>query len=82
MERLEPTRELAVWAIIGGALMGIGARLALGCNIGAFFVRVANGDPGGWLFGLGMIGGSYIGVKVFNWWTERKMEKELASLEM
>jgi len=72
----KPTMELAVWAIIGGFLMGIGSRLGLGCNIGAFFVRVANGDRGGWLFGIGMIGGAYIGVKFFNWWTERQMAKE------
>jgi uncharacterized membrane protein YedE/YeeE len=78
----KPTRELAMWAIIGGALMGIGSRLGLGCNIGAFFVRVANGDPAGWLFGLGMIGGAYIGVKFFNWWTERQMAKEMAALEI
>ncbi len=76
----KPTMELAVWAIIGGALMGIGSRLGLGCNVGAFFVRVAMGDLSGWLFGLGMIGGAYIGVKFFNWWTERKMAKEMAAL--
>ncbi len=77
-----PTLELAVWAIMGGALMGIGARLALGCNIGAFFVRVANGDPSGWLFGVGMVPGAYVGVKIFNWWTERKMAKEMAISEI
>lgn len=75
----KPTLELATWAIIGGALMGIGSRLGLGCNIGAFFVRVSQGDTSGWLFGLGMIGGAYIGVKFFNWWTEKKMAKEFAA---
>ncbi len=74
-----PTLELATWAIIGGALMGIGSRLALGCNIGAFFVRLANGDPSGWLFGIGMVPGAYIGVKFFNWWTERKMAKQFSA---
>jgi len=78
----KPTMELATWAIIGGFLMGIGSRLGLGCNVGAFFVRAANGDVGGWLFGLGMIGGAFIGVKFFNWWTERKMAKEMAGLEI
>lgn len=73
-----PTRELAMWAIIGGALMGIGSRLGLGCNIGAFFVRVSEGDVSGWLFGIGMIAGAYLGVKFFSWWTERKMAKEAA----
>jgi len=78
----KPTKELAVWAILGGFFMGIGSRLGLGCNVGAFFVRVSNGDTGGWLFGLGMIGGAFIGVKFFNWWTERRMAKEMAGLEL
>ncbi|HDO26065.1 MAG TPA: YeeE/YedE family protein, partial [Nitrospirae bacterium] len=72
-----PKGELIVWGLGGGLLMGIGARVALGCNIGAFFIRVAGGDPGGWLFGLGMVGGGFVGVKFFNWWTERKMAKEM-----
>lgn len=71
-----PTMETALWAIIGGTLMGIGARIGMGCNIGAFFATVTNGDPSGWIFGLGMVVGGYIGVKVFNWWIERKMAKE------
>jgi len=74
----KPTLELATWAVIGGALMGIGARLGLGCNVGAFFVRTANGDASGWLFGLGMVGGAYLGVKFFGWWTERKMARQIA----
>ncbi len=73
----KPTLELATWALVGGALMGIGARLGLGCNVGGFFVRTANGDASGWLFGLGMIGGAYIGVKFFTWWTERKMAQQI-----
>jgi uncharacterized protein len=78
----KPTMELAMWAIIGGALMGIGSRLGLGCNVGAFFVRVAMGDASGWLFGIGMIGGAFVGVKFFNWWTERKMAKEMAAFDL
>lgn len=72
----KPSLELAAWAVIGGSLMGLGARLGLGCNVGAFFVRTANGDASGWLFGLGMVGGAYLGVRFFKWWTERKMAKE------
>ncbi len=71
-----PTRELAVWGILGGVLMGIGARVALGCNIGAFYIRVAGGDPGGWLFFLGMGGGALASVKFLNWWTERQLKEE------
>ena len=73
------TRELAMWAIIGGTLMGIGSRLGMGCNVGAFFVRVSQGDVSGWMFGAGMVGGAYLGVKFFNWWTERKMAREMAA---
>jgi hypothetical protein len=29
-----------------------------------------------------MIGGAYIGVKFFNWWTERKMAREFAACEI
>mgnify|MGYP001558118443 FL=1 len=77
-----PTLELAMWAMIGGALMGIGSRLGLGCNVGAFFVRVSQGDASGWLFGIGMIGGAYLGVKFFNWYTERKMAREMAACDL
>ncbi len=72
-----PKGELIVWGLMGGTLMGIGSRVALGCNIGAFFIRIANGDPGGWLFGLGMVSGAFFGVKFFNWWTTRKMAAEM-----
>jgi len=72
-----PKGELIMWGLLGGIGMGIGARVALGCNIGAFFIRIAGGDPGGWLFGLGMVLGSYVSVKFFNWWTSRKMATEM-----
>ncbi len=72
-----PKGELWVWGLVGGVLMGWGSRPSLGCNIGAFFIRIAGGDPSGWLYGTGMIGGAFIGVKFFNWWSERKMAKEM-----
>ncbi|TAL24966.1 MAG: YeeE/YedE family protein [Nitrospirae bacterium] len=74
-----PKGELIVWGLLGGILMGWGSRPALGCNIGAFFIRVAGGDPSGWLYGTGMVGGAFVGVKFFNWWSERKMAKEMES---
>jgi uncharacterized membrane protein YedE/YeeE len=72
-----PKGELIAWGLIGGLLMGWGSRPALGCNIGAFFIRVAGGDPSGWLYGGGMVLGAFFGVKFFNWWSERKMAKEM-----
>lgn len=77
-----PKGELIVWGLLGGLLMGWGSRPALGCNIGAFFIRVAGGDPSGWLYGLGMVSGAFVGVKFFNWWTERKMAKEMGDMDL
>lgn len=39
-------------AIIGGLLMGYGARLAYGCNIGAYLGGIVSGSIHGWLWGL------------------------------
>lgn len=65
-----PNLESAIFAIVGGTLMGIGARIGMGCNIGAFFATVTNGDPSGWVFLLGMVLGAYVGVKAFAWWMD------------
>ncbi|MGB3501425.1 MAG: YeeE/YedE family protein [Mesorhizobium sp.] len=49
-------------AIIGGLLMGYGARLSFGCNIGALFSGIASGSVHGWLwFGAAFVG-SFVGV--------------------
>jgi uncharacterized membrane protein YedE/YeeE len=71
----KPNKELFVWGLMGGTLMGLGARVALGCNIGAFFIRVGGGDPGGWLFAIGMCIGIWGGLAVSNWWTDRQLAK-------
>ncbi len=76
-----PSGELWVWGISGGLLMGMGSRPSLGCNIGGFFIRASGGDPNGWVYGTGMVIGAFIGVKFFNWWTERQMAKEMAGLD-
>ncbi len=73
-----PNRELFAYAVVGGTLMGFGSRIALGCNIGAFFTRASFGDPGGWIFFLGMGAGALGAAKVINWWADRK----LASMEV
>ncbi|MFO8005374.1 YeeE/YedE family protein [Thioalkalivibrio sp.] len=65
-----PSLETAIFALIGGTLMGIGARIGMGCNVGAFFAAVTNGDLTGWIFLIGMALGGYVGVKVFTWWME------------
>ena len=77
-----PSAELMVWGITGGLLMGMGSRPSLGCNIGGFFIRAAGGDPNGWVYGTGMVIGAFVGVKFFNWWTERQMAKEMADFDI
>ena len=58
-----PLRSLAA-AVIGGLLMGYGARLAFGCNIGAFFSGVASGSLHGWLWIACALPGTWLGVKL------------------
>lgn len=48
-------------AALGGLLMGYGARLAYGCNVGAYFSGVASGSLHGWLWFAAGLGGSYLG---------------------
>ncbi len=53
-----------VAAVIGGLLMGYGARIAFGCNIGALFGGIASLSLSGWVFGLFMFMGAIIGSKL------------------
>ena len=45
-------------------VMGIGARLANGCNIGAYLAGIASGSASGWLWGLAALGGTWAGLAV------------------
>ena len=49
-------------AIVGGLLMGYGARLSFGCNIGALFSGIASGSVHGWLWFAAAFAGSFVGV--------------------
>lgn len=51
-------------AVIGGLLLGYGARLAYGCNIGAFVSGVASTSLHGWVWILCALPGNWIGVKL------------------
>jgi uncharacterized membrane protein YedE/YeeE len=61
--RFPPQRRRYVQALGGGAIMGYGAGLAIGCTTGALFSSVASLSISGWLFGLALAGGAFIGVK-------------------
>ena len=58
-----PARSLLA-AGIGGLLMGWGARLGFGCNIGAFVGGVASGSLHGWIWFLAALPGCVIGIRL------------------
>ncbi len=58
-----PARSL-IAAAIGGLLMGWGARIGFGCNIGAFVGGVASGSLHGWVWFAAALGGCAIGVRL------------------
>lgn len=51
-----------VTAVIGGLLLGYGARLAFGCNIGAFFSGIASGSLHGWFWLVSGFAGNILGA--------------------
>jgi hypothetical protein len=53
-----------VAAGLGGLLMGYGARIAFGCNIGAFFSGVASTSLHGWLWLAAALPGTWVGLKL------------------
>ena len=57
-----PFRQL-VGAALGGVLMGIGARLGFGCNIGAFLAGIASGSLHGWIWFVMAMAGSWVGIR-------------------
>jgi uncharacterized membrane protein YedE/YeeE len=61
LHRRVPPR-LAVGAVLGGILMGYGARIAFGCNIGAYFGGIASFSLHGWLWGVMAIVGTFAGL--------------------
>jgi uncharacterized membrane protein YedE/YeeE len=52
----------ALAAAIGGLLMGYGARLSFGCNIGALFSGIASGSLHGWVWFACAFVGSFLGI--------------------
>lgn len=58
-----PLRSL-IAAILGGLLLGYGARLAYGCNIGAYFSGIVSGSLHGWLWLVSAFLGNVVGTKL------------------
>lgn len=58
-----PLRSLLA-ALIGGLLLGYGARIAFGCNIGAFFGGISSTSLHGWLWFAAAFAGSILGTRL------------------
>lgn len=58
-----PTRSVLA-AVIGGLLLGYGARIAFGCNIGAYFSGISSTSMHGWLWFVAAFAGSMIGTRM------------------
>lgn len=58
-----PARSLA-GSMAGGLLLGLGSRMAYGCNIGAYFSGILSGSLHGWLWLLAAFAGSMAGVRL------------------
>lgn len=54
----------ALGGVLGGILMGVGARLAGGCNIGAYLGGISTGSLHGWLWAVFALAGTWVGVKL------------------
>lgn len=60
--RVPPKSILA--AIIGGLMLGYGARIAYGCNIGAFFSGIASSSVHGWVWFAAAFVGNGVGTRL------------------
>ena len=58
-----PLRSV-IAAVVGGLLLGYGARLAYGCNIGAYFSGILSGSLHGWLWLVMAFVGNIVGTRL------------------
>jgi hypothetical protein len=58
-----PVRSL-IAAILGGLMLGYGARIAYGCNIGAYFSGIASSSLHGWVWFASAFAGNIAGTRL------------------
>ena len=61
-----PAKSLAA-AVAGGLMLGYGARLAYGCNIGAYFSGIASSSVHGWVWFAAAFAGNMLGTRLRPW---------------
>jgi uncharacterized membrane protein YedE/YeeE len=62
-KKIKSWKQVAA-AIIGGLLMGYGARIAFGCNIGALYSGISSLSVSGWVFAIFLFLGAVVGSKL------------------
>lgn len=71
--RLQQQKRRYVQGLVGGIIAGFGARLALGCNLAAFFTGVPQFSFHSWIFIVATGVGTFFGAKLtkMRWWKGR-----------
>lgn len=69
--RVPPRAELAKGAV-GGLLLGVGAMLAFGCNLGGFFSATSALSLAGLAMMLGLLAGAWLGLRYLLWEMEHR----------
>jgi uncharacterized membrane protein YedE/YeeE len=62
--RMPSSKKRIAQAFIGGMIAGLGARLAMGCNLAAFFTGIPRFTLHAWLFAFAGAAGTYLGAKI------------------
>lgn len=65
--RSRPESRQFLAAVVGGLLLGYGARLGFGCNIGALFSGIASASLHAWVWFACAFAGSLIGIRLRPW---------------
>ncbi len=63
-EWVKPKWSRAIGAAAGGILLGVGARMALGCTIGTLLGGISALSLSGWVFAVGVVGGVFAGLGI------------------
>ena len=63
IKKIKSLRQV-VAAVLGGLMMGYGARIAFGCNIGALYSGIASMSVSGWVFAIFLFLGAFVGSKL------------------
>lgn len=65
LKRLKGKKQ-TILALVGGIIMGYGARLTSGCNIGSFFGGIPSFSLHAWVYWIFVVLGAVVGTKILS----------------